>query len=189
MPKSCDFWTFYCLESCFLSLTSKRFVFTSNPLSGQRTYSIRGVLGVHEFENLHQLCFLHPRKHANRRRHKEDLGRAPRAEAAKREREGPETEPSGDSCAPSFYQFSQQTFNLVRNFSPHGCGQCWEMCSQQGRCQDGFMRGVSCLTNHPEYFIYIKKLVDKTEAVAYNLPRLARCVWYGTGQRIYLWAH
>ena len=30
------------------------------------------------------------------------------------------------------------------------------------------MRGVSCLTNHPEYFIYIKKLVDKTGAVAYN---------------------
>lgn len=37
------------------------------------------------------------------------------------------------------------------------------------------MRGISCLTNHPEYFMYIKKLVDKTGAVAYNLARLERC--------------
>lgn len=33
------------------------------------------------------------------------------------------------------------------------------------------MRGTACLTNHPEYFMYIKKLVDQTGAVAYNLPR------------------
>lgn len=33
----------------------------------------------------------------------------------------------------------------------------------------------SCLTNHPEYFMYIKKLVDKTGAVVYNLPRFVRC--------------
>lgn len=51
------------------------------------------------------------------------------------------------------------------------------------------MRGISYLTNHHEYFMYIKKLVDKTGAVAYNLPRLARCFRYETGQKIYLWAH
>ena len=54
-------------------------IFTSNPLSGQRTFSIRGVLGVREFEKLHQLHFLHPSKHASSRRHTEDLQRPPKA--------------------------------------------------------------------------------------------------------------
>lgn len=50
------------------------------------------------------------------------------------------------------------------------------MHSQQERSQDGFTRSISCLTNHPEYFTYIKKLVDKTRAVANNSPSLAR--WF-----------
>lgn len=93
--------------------------------------------------------------------------------AANQESKGPKTE-SPEGTPVLHLSIGSASRSLIQlETSPHGCGQPIEMYSQQGRCQDGFMRGISCFTNHPKYFIYIKILVDKTGATAYDLPRLA----------------
>lgn len=63
MPENCDLtltvWN-PIISLVFKGLCFHAFVFTSNPLSGEKTLDTPGVFGAHEVEKLPQLQFLHP---------------------------------------------------------------------------------------------------------------------------------